>query len=124
MSVGAKPLRQERPQTRNEKSAEAGGQTPRRKHELPTGDTRRCPLFNGVLASTLLSQCANQSSPEGSNRRTLILFALSTQLSRVITKDKITAAFRAPSTPVKGKAVPASWRSVAAVRACAGRLAT
>jgi hypothetical protein len=81
-------------------------QGPRREHELPRGDyAALVAIFNGVLASTLLARkCARRSLPERVEPQDLILFALSTQkLSRVITKDKVTAAFRAPFTEVEGK---------------------
>jgi len=81
-------------------------QAPRRERELPVGDyAALVAIFNGILASTLLARkCARQSLPERVEPQDLILFALSTQkLSRVITKDKITAAFRAPFTEVEGK---------------------
>jgi hypothetical protein len=42
--------------------------------------------------------------PERVDGKDLAVFALATQkLSRVITKDKVTAAFRAPFTEVEGK---------------------
>ena len=80
--------------------------SPRREHELPTGDyAALVAIFNGVLASAFLARkCARQSLPDRVELQDLILFALSTQkLSRVITKDKVTAAFRAPFTEVEGK---------------------
>ena len=88
------------------KERQSRRQAPRREHELPTGDyAALVAIFNGVLASTLLARkCASRSLPERVEPQDLILFALSTQkLSRVITKDKITAAFRAPFTEVEGK---------------------
>ena len=74
--------------------------------ELPKGDyAALVAIFNGVLASALLARkCARRSLPERVEPQDLILFALSTQkLSRVITKDKVTAALRAPFTEVEGK---------------------
>ncbi len=79
------------------------------RHELPTGDyAALVAVFNGVLASALLvRKCARQALPERVEAQDLILFALSTQkLSRVITKDKVTAAFRAPFTEIEGKGGP------------------
>jgi len=99
-SAGEAANRKERKERRSRR------RTPRREHGLPTGDyAALVALFNGVLVSTLLARkCASQSLPERVEPQDLILFALSTQkLSRVITKDKITAAFRAPFTEVEGK---------------------
>ena len=76
------------------------------RHELPTRDyAALVAVFNGVLASAFLARkCARQALPERVEPQDLILFALSTQkLSRVITKDKVTAAFRAPFTEIEGK---------------------
>jgi len=65
-------------------------------------------VFNGVLAATLLlRKCSREPLPERVEPRDLALFALATQkLSRVITKDKVTSAFRAPFTEVEGKGGP------------------
>jgi hypothetical protein len=62
-------------------------------------------VFNGALASALLARkCSREPLPERVDPKDLVLFALATQkLSRVITKDKVTAAFRAPFTEVEGK---------------------
>jgi hypothetical protein len=99
-SAGKAANREERKERRSRRQA------PRREHGLPTGDyAALVATFNGVLASTLLARkCAHQSLPERVEPQDLILFALSTQkLSRVITKDKVTAAFRAPFTEIEGK---------------------
>ena len=62
-------------------------------------------IFNGLLATGLLAQkCSKESLPERVEPKDLALFAIATQkLSRVITKDKVTTAFRAPFTEVEGK---------------------
>ncbi len=62
-------------------------------------------VFNGLLATTLLARrCSNEPLPERIEPKDLVLFAIATQkLSRVITKDKVTSAFRAPFTEVEGK---------------------
>ena len=99
-SAGEAANREERKERRSRRQAS------RREHGLPTGDyAALVAIFNGVLASTLLARkCVRQSLPERVEPQDLILFALSTQkLSRVITKDKVTAAFRAPFTEVEGK---------------------
>src|SRR3954451_24530334 len=74
--------------------------------ELPTRDyAALVAVFNGVLAAALLARkCASEPLPERVEPKDLALFALATQkLSRVITKDKVTTAFRAPFTEVEGK---------------------
>ena len=102
--------------TEERKERRSRRQAPRRERELPTGDyAALVAIFNGVLASTLLARkCARQSLPERVEPQDLILFALSTQkLSRVITKDKVTAAFRAPAycSAARGiKIASASWK--------------
>jgi len=99
-SAGEAASRTERKEGRSEP------QTLRSEKGLPTGDyAALVAIFNGVLASVLLARrCARQSLPERVEAQDLILFALSTQkLSRVVTKDKVTAAFRAPFTEVEGK---------------------
>lgn len=65
-------------------------------------------VFNALLATTLLARkCAREPLPERVAPKDLALFALATQkLSRVITKDKVTSAFRAPFTEVEGKGGP------------------
>ena len=62
-------------------------------------------IFNGVLATALLAKkCSEEPLPERVDPKDIVLFALATQkLSRVITKDKVTTAFRAPFTEVAGK---------------------
>lgn len=88
-----------------ERSRESGhGQNLR--DELPIRDyAALVAVFNGVLALTLLARkCSREPLPERVEPQDLVLFALATQkLSRVITKDKVTAAFRAPFTEVEGK---------------------
>lgn len=79
---------------------------PEREDELPMGDyAALVAIFNVVLASALLARkCARKALPERIEPQDIALFALSTQkLSRVITKDKVTAAFRAPFTQIEGK---------------------
>ena len=74
--------------------------------DLPTRDyAALVTIFNGVLATALLAQkCSKESLPERVDPKDIVLFALATQkLSRVITKDKVTTAFRAPFTEVEGK---------------------
>jgi hypothetical protein len=74
--------------------------------ELPTRDyAALVAVFNGVLASVLLArQCSREGLPERIAPQDLALFAFATQkLSRVITKDKVTSALRAPFTAVEGK---------------------
>ena len=73
---------------------------------MPTRDyAALVAVFNGLLASVLFARkCEREPLPERVEPQDLILFALSTQkLSRVITKDKVTAAFRAPFTEIEGK---------------------
>jgi Protein of unknown function (DUF1360) len=62
-------------------------------------------VFNGTLAAALLARkCALEPLPERVEPKDIALFALATQkLSRVISKDKVTSAFRAPFTEVEGK---------------------
>lgn len=74
--------------------------------ELPTRDYAiLVAIFNGLLATGLLARsCARGPLPERIAPQDLALFALATQkLSRVITKDKVTSALRAPFTEVEGK---------------------
>ena len=74
--------------------------------ELPTRDyAALVTIFNGVLATALLAKkCSEEPLPERVELKDIVLFALATQkLSRVITKDKVTTAFRAPFTEVEGK---------------------
>jgi hypothetical protein len=74
--------------------------------ELPTRDyAALVAIFNGLLATALLARrCSREPLPERVEPKDLILFALATQkLSRVITKDKVTSAFRAPFTEIEGK---------------------
>jgi hypothetical protein len=73
---------------------------------LPTRDyAALVAVFNGALATALLARkCSHEPLPDRVEPKDLILFALATQkLSRVITKDKVTSAFRAPFTEVEGK---------------------
>ncbi|PYK76155.1 MAG: hypothetical protein DME42_00695 [Verrucomicrobia bacterium] len=77
--------------------------------EMPRGDyAALVALFNGLLATSLLAhKCSREPLPERVEPKDLALFALATQkLSRVITKDKVTSAFRAPFTEVEGKGGP------------------
>jgi uncharacterized protein DUF1360 len=74
--------------------------------EIPTRDyAALVAIFNGLLALGLLAQkCTREPLPKRVEPQDLVLFALATQkLSRVITKDKVTAALRAPFTEVEGK---------------------
>jgi hypothetical protein len=74
--------------------------------ELPTRDyAALVALFNGLLATMLLiRKCSREPLPERVDPRDLVLFAVSTQkLSRVITKEKIATALRAPFTEIEGK---------------------
>jgi hypothetical protein len=74
--------------------------------ELPVRDyAALVAVFNGLLAATLLArQRSREPLPERIEIQDLALFALSTQkLSRVIAKDKVTSAFRAPFTEIEGK---------------------
>src|SRR5205823_1312916 len=79
---------------------------PDRRQQLPTRDyAALVTIFNGALATALLAKkCSEEPLPEVVEPKDLILFALATQkLSRVITKDKVTTAFRAPFTEVERK---------------------
>jgi len=62
-------------------------------------------IFNALLATGLLAKkCSQEPLPERMDPKDLVLFALATQkLSRVITKDKVTTALRAPFTEIEGK---------------------
>jgi hypothetical protein len=74
--------------------------------ELPTRDyAALVAVFNGALAATLLARkCSQEPLPERIDPQDIALLALATQkLSRVITKDKVTAALRAPFTEIEGK---------------------
>lgn len=76
------------------------------RNDLPTRDyAALVAIFNGMLATGLLAKkCAKEPLPERVEPKDIALFALATQkLSRVITKDKVTSAFRAPFTEVEGK---------------------
>ena len=93
----------------------AGGRKQRRRrerrsrHETPTRDyAALVAVFNGLLATAFLARkCSREPLPERVDPKDLALFALATQkLSRVITKDKVTSAFRAPFTEVEGKGGP------------------
>ena len=73
---------------------------------MPTHDyAALVAVFNGLLAIALLARkCSREPLPKRVEPQDLALFALATQkLSRVITKDKVTAALRAPFTEVEGK---------------------
>jgi Protein of unknown function (DUF1360) len=74
--------------------------------EIPTRDyAALVAVFNALLATALFARkCSREPLPERVEPKDLALFALATQkLSRVITKDKVTSAFRAPFTEVEGK---------------------
>src|SRR5204863_8011712 len=74
--------------------------------ELPTRDyAALVALFNGLMATGLLAaKCSREPLPERIDPKDLLLFALSTQkLSRLITKEKVTTALRAPFTEIQGK---------------------
>jgi hypothetical protein len=74
--------------------------------ELPTRDyAALVTIFNGLMAAGLLvRKCSQEPLPERVDPKDIVLFALATQkLSRVITKDKVTTALRAPFTEVEGK---------------------
>lgn len=74
--------------------------------DLPTRDYAiLVAIFNGLLATALLARTRSREPlPERIAAQDLALFALATQkLSRVITKDKVTSALRAPFTEVEGK---------------------
>ena len=76
------------------------------REELPTRDyAALVAVFNAALATTLLARkCSKEPLPERIDPQDIALLALATQkLSRVITKDKVTAALRAPFTEVEGK---------------------
>ena len=76
------------------------------REELPKSDyAALVAVFNGLLAASLLARkCSREPLPERVEPKDLVLFALATQkLSRLITKDKVTAALRAPFTEVEGK---------------------
>ena len=81
----------------------------RSRSEIPTRDyAALVAAFNGLVAAGLLARkCSREPLPERVEPKDLALFALATQkLSRVITKDKVTSAFRAPFTEVEGKGGP------------------
>lgn len=91
---------------------EASKRDPRSMHdgqareEMPTRDyAALVAVFNALLATGLLiRKCSREPLPERIEPKDLALFALATQkLSRVITKDKVTSALRAPFTEVEGK---------------------
>src|SRR3954468_24186727 len=91
-----------------EASSKPRQQTSRRdlRKDLPARDyAALVTLFNGVLATTLLARkCSQEPLPERVQPQDIVLFAIATQkLSRVITKDKVTTALRAPFTEVEGK---------------------
>src|SRR4051794_27459479 len=96
--------------------AEQGGQArqparqqmnkPNLRGQLPARDyAALVTIFNGVMATALLARkCSKEPLPERVEPKDLLLFAMATQkLSRVITKDKVTTALRAPFTEVEGK---------------------
>ncbi|HEY2800865.1 MAG TPA: DUF1360 domain-containing protein [Chthoniobacterales bacterium] len=102
-----------KPTTSPEEGTNESGQS-REKNRRRSGENEELPIrdyatlvtiFNGALATALLARkCSREPLPERVEPQDLLLFALSTQkLSRVITKDKVTAAFRAPFTEIEGK---------------------
>lgn len=106
MSVGKTASAGDAANQNQRKELRSRRQGSRLKDELPTGNyAALVAIFNSVLACALLvRKCARQSLPERIEPQDIVLFALSTQkLSRVITKDKVTAAFRAPFTKIEGK---------------------
>ena len=105
--------------TRHKNSGDGKGQVEQLQRERPRGRRSRSDTptrdyaalvaaFNGLLATALLARkCSREPLPERVEPKDLALFALATQkLSRVITKDKVTSAFRAPFTEVEGKGGP------------------
>jgi len=81
----------------------------RSRREKPTGNyAALVAVFNGALVTSLLvRKCLREPLPERVEPKDIVLFAVATQkLSRVITKDKVTSAFRAPFTEVEGKGGP------------------
>jgi hypothetical protein len=94
---------QDQPEEQNQRQQK---RPPDLREKIPSRDyAALVAVFNGVLATALLARkCSREPLPERVEPKDLILFALSTQkLSRVITKDKVTSAFRAPFTQVEGK---------------------
>jgi len=90
-------------QQQNTRKKTSGAQL---REELPTRDYAiLVALFNGLVATGLLARArSRQPLPERIALQDLALFALATQkLSRVITKDKVTSALRAPFTEIEGK---------------------
>jgi hypothetical protein len=82
------------------------GERSQRPLEVPSHDyAALVAVFNSLLAIALLARkCSREPLPERVEPQDLAVFALATQkLSRVITKDKVTALLRAPFTEVEGK---------------------
>lgn len=76
------------------------------RQQLPTKDYAvLVAIFNGLLATGLLARkCSKEPLPDRVDVKDLMLFAIATQkLSRVITKEKVTTAIRAPFTELEGK---------------------
>ncbi|MFN2475800.1 MAG: DUF1360 domain-containing protein [Chthoniobacterales bacterium] len=97
--------------TAGEGASEAGQQSRVSRHrdlreQLPVRDyAALVAVFNGLLAAAFVArQRSGQPLPNRVEVQDLALFAIATQkLSRVITKDKVTTALRAPFTEVEGK---------------------
>jgi Protein of unknown function (DUF1360) len=92
----------EQRQRERSRSRQSRGEIPSRDYAVLVA------AFNGVLATALLARkCSREPLPERVEPKDLALFALATQkLSRVITKDKVTSAFRAPFTEKEGEGGP------------------
>jgi uncharacterized protein DUF1360 len=86
-----------------------GGQTQQSdslRDQMPVADyAMLVTIFNGLLATGLLAhRCSKEPLPKRVEPKDIALFAIATQkLSRAITKEKVTTAFRAPFTEVEGK---------------------
>ncbi len=74
----------------------------------PTGEyLALIALYNGVLGSALLAAKRTGRLPERPRIDDLALAALATQrLSRLVTKDRVTSAMRAPFTTYQGEGGP------------------
>ncbi len=80
--------------------------SPDLRNQLPARDYAvLVAVFNGALATALLARkCSREPLPDRIDPKDLMLFALATQkLSRLITKERVTTALRAPFTEVEGK---------------------
>jgi len=109
MNANRKSSRDGQVEQRNADRQKQRGRERRSDRETSTRDyAALAALFNGVLATSLLvRKCSREPLPERVEPKDIALFALATQkLSRVITKDKVTSALRAPFTEVEGKGGP------------------